>query len=242
MKKGFFAFVSLLTVLASVGSAFDLDKAIKDAEDKIMKGNKGPDEATKVKGLKQALSIGTDNAVKYVSRTDGYFKNPAITIPVPDKMKSVAKTLSQMGLRKQVEEFTMSMNRGAEKAAPKAISIFGGAIKQMTIVDATKILTGGGTAATDYFKVKTRSSLYNEFKPIIAASLNDVGATRAFKDIMKKAASLPLVDKKAIDLDRYVTEKALDGLFFMVGQEEKKIRTDPAARVTDLLKTVFGNK
>lgn len=241
MKKALFVFVILLSVLTSVGNAFDLDKALKDA-DKMLKGEKGPNEATKVKGLKEALSIGTDNAVKYVSRTDGYFGNPAIKIPVPDEMKSVAKTLSRMGMQKQVDEFLVSMNRGAEKAAPKAVSIFGGAIREMTIVDATKILTGGNTAATEYFKGKTRSNLYNEFKPIIAASLNDVGATRAFKDIMKKAATLPLVDKKAIDLDRYVTEKALDGLFFMVGQEEKKIRTDPAARVTDLLKTVFGKQ
>ncbi len=242
MKKAVLASVILLCIAASVGNAFDLDKAIKDAEDNLIKRDKGPDEATKVKGLKEALSIGTDNAVKYVSRTDGYFGNPAIKIPVPDEMKSVARTLSRMGLQKQVDEFTVSMNRGAEKAAPKAVSIFGGAIREMTIVDATKIVTGGNTAATEYFKGKTRAVLYNEFKPIIAASLSDVGATRAFKDIMRKAATLPLVDKKAVDLDHYVTEKALDGLFFMVGQEEKKIRTDPAARVTDLLKTVFGKK
>jgi hypothetical protein len=242
MKKALFVFLILLSVLTTVGNAFDLNKTLKDAEDKYVKGNKSPDEATKVKGLKEALSIGTDNAVKYVSKKDGYFGNPAIKIPVPDEMKSVAKTLSRMGLQKQVDEFLVSMNRGAEKAAPKAVSIFGNAIKGMTIVDATKIVTGQDTAATEYFKGKTRGNLYNEFKPIITASLNDVGATRAFKDIMKKAAKLPLVDKKAIDLDHYVTEKALDGLFFMVGQEEKKIRTDPAARVTDLLKTVFGKK
>ncbi len=242
MKKALLVSIILLPVLASVGNAFDLNKALKDAEDRLIKRDKGPDEATKVKGLKEALSIGTDNAVKYVSRTDGYFGNPSIKIPVPDEMKSVAKTLSRMGLQKQVDAFIVSMNRGAEKAAPKAISIFGGAIKEMTIVDATKILTAGDTAATEYFKGKTRASLYNEFKPVISASLSDVGATRAFKDIMKKAATLPLLDRKAVDLDRYVTDKALEGLFFMVGQEEKKIRTDPAARVTDLLKTVFGKK
>ncbi len=110
----------------------------------------------------------------------------------------------------------------------------------MTIADASKILTGGDTAATEYFKGKTSGELYSQFKPVITACLNDVGATRNFKNLMTKAGSVPFLKKETVDLDHYVTNKALDGLFFMVGQEEKKIRTDPAARVTDLLKTVFG--
>lgn len=242
MKAALLLSIMMLFAVTSVGNAFDFNKALKDAEEKIVKRDNNTDEATKASGLKEALSIGTETAVKHVSRTDGYFGNPTIKIPVPDEMKSVTDTLSRIGLRKQVDEFILSMNRGAEKAAPKAIAIFGNAIKEMTIVDAEKILLGGDTAATEYFRAKTRNNLYNEFKPVISASLNEVGATRAFKDIMKKADAVPFLEKAAIDLDHYVTNKALDGLFYMVGQEEKKIRTDPAARVTDLLKTVFGEK
>ncbi len=242
MKAAVLLSIMMLFVLTSVSNAFDLNKALKDAEGKIVKRDNDTDEATKASGLKEALSIGTENAVKYVSRTDGYFGNPAIKIPVPNEIKSVADTLSRMGLKKQVDEFILSMNRGAEKAAPKAVPIFGKAIKEMTIVDATKILLGGDTAATEYFQTKTRSDLYHEFRPVVSACLDDVGATKAFKDIMKKANSVPFLDRAALDLDDYVTNKALDGLFYMVGQEEKKIRTDPAARVTELLKTVFGKK
>ncbi len=240
MKKVFLVSAVIMFALASVSNAFDLNKAFKEAEDKYFKGDKGPDESTKASGLKEALSIGTDHAVKYVSRADGYFRNPSIKIPVPPKIKAAADTLSRMGFQKQVDEFILSMNRGAEKAAPKAVSIFGKAIHEMTITDASKILMGGDTAATEYFKTKTSSELYNQFKPVITACLNDVGATRNFKSLMKKADAVPFLDKEAVDLDHYVTNKALDGLFFMVGQEERKIRTDPAARVTDLLKTVFG--
>lgn len=240
MKPVLFVSIIMLFASISVSNAWDLNKVVKEAKEKIVKQNKGSNEATKVSGLKEALSIGTEKAVNYVSRTDGYFRNPEIKIPVPDEIKSVTDTLSRMGLNKQVEEFILSMNRGAEKAAPKAVSIFGKSIKEMTVVDATKILLGGDTAATEYFKDKTHNDLYNEFKPVITASLNDVGATKAFKALMKKADSVPFLDKTAIDLDLYVTNKSLDGLFYMVGQEEKKIRTDPAARVTDLLKAVFG--
>ncbi len=240
MKKVLLVSAVILFASASVSSAFDLNKALKEAEDKIVNREKGPDESTQASGLKEALSIGADNAVTYVSRIDGYFRNPAIKIPVPPEIKSAADTLARMGFRKQVDEFILSMNRGAEKAAPKAVSIFGRAIGEMTIVDASKILTGGDTAATEYFKAKTSGELYNQFKPIITACLNDVGATKNFKSLMRNANSVPFLDKETVDLDHYVTNKALDGLFFMVGREEKKIRTNPAARVTDLLKTVFG--
>jgi L-2-hydroxyglutarate oxidase LhgO len=112
----------------------------------------------------------------------------------------------------------------------------------MSIEDARKILDGGDTAATEYFKTKTTSRLYDAFKPIISSSMNDVGVTRSYKDMMTKYESIPFADKVSFDLDQYVTTKSLDGLFYMVGQEEKKIRTDPAARVTDLLKKVFGTQ
>ncbi len=200
----------------------------------------GPDEKTTASGLKEALSVGTENAVKNVSHVDGYFGNQAIKILMPGKIQKVADVLGKIGYQKQVDEFVLSMNRAAEKAAPKAASFFVDAIKEMTFDDARKILGGGNTAATEFFKQKTHDKLYDAFKPVVSSSMDEVGCTRSYKEMMGKYESVPFMDKQSMDLDHYVTNKALDGLFYMVGQEEKKIRTDPAARGTDLLKTVFG--
>jgi hypothetical protein len=202
----------------------------------------GLDESQVAGGLKEALTIGTGNAVRLVSVTDGYFANQAIKILMPEKIRKVADVLGKVGYQKQVDEFVLSMNRAAEKAAPQAKSIFVGAIKEMSIEDAKKILDGGDTAATEFFRGKTSGKLSEAFEPIISSSMDEVGATRDYKEMMAKYTSLPFMKAESLDLDRYVTNKALDGLFFMVGQEEKKIRTDPAARVTDLLKTVFGGR
>jgi hypothetical protein len=222
-----------------------LDDAIKSFGSPASKGpdkgpDKGMDNATAVSGLKEALSIGTENAVKSVSQADGYFKNKAIRILMPEKIQKVADVLSKVGYQKEVDDFILSMNRAAEKAAPKAASHFVGAIKEMSVEDASGILRGGDTAATEYFKKKTNAKLYESFKPIISSSLNEVGATTSYKTMMSRYESIPFMDKQSLDLDHYVTNRSLDGLFYMVGQEEKKIRTDPAAQVTDLLKTVFG--
>ena len=159
---------------------------------------------------------------------------------MPESIRKVADILGKFGYQKQVDDFVLSMNRAAEKAAPQARSFFVDAIREMTFEDAKKILGGGDTAATEYFKQKTYDKLYAAFKPEISSSMNEVGATRSYKEMMGKYESIPFMDKQSLDLDHYVTDKALDGLFYMVGQEEKKIRTDPAARATDLLKTVFG--
>lgn len=201
------------------------------------------DSETTIAGLKEALSIGTNNAVLSVSKIDGYFKNEAIKILLPKNIQNIANILSKIGYQKEVDEFILSMNRAAEKAAPKAKDIFIIAIKEMTIEDALKILNGGDTAATEYFKSKTFDKLYESFKPIISKSMNDVGTTRAYKNMTEKYISaIPFSGLESFDLDHYVTTKALDGLFYMIAQEEKKIRTDPAARVTELLRKVFGRK
>ena len=200
----------------------------------------GPDESTIISGLKEALSIGTDKAVKNLSQVDGYFGNQVIKILMPEKIQKVADILREIGYQKQVDDFVLSMNRAAEKAAPQAASIFVDAIKGMTIEDAKKILNGGDTAATEFFKSKTHDKIYSAFKPIISSSMDEIGVTHSYKEMIGKYESLPLMSKESVDLDHYVTNKAMDGLFYMVGQEEKKIRTDPAARITDLLKTVFG--
>ena len=197
------------------------------------------EESEVVRGLKEALSLGTKTAVQLVSQEDGYFGNEIIKILMPEDLRKITDTLSKIGLQQQVDEFILSMNRSAEKAAPGAIDIFVDAIKAMTFEDATGILTGEDTAATEYFKEKTSDQIYDTFKPVISTSMNEVGATQAYKELSNKYASLPLMSAVAFDLDDYVTNKALDGLFYMVGEEEKKIRTDPAARATDLLKKIF---
>jgi hypothetical protein len=238
MRKTIVIALLVLTTFAGITYASLLDNIFKDTGN----SQKGGDERTTASGLKEALSIGTRNAVAKVSKVDGYFGNKAIKILMPEKIATVGNVLRKVGYGKEVDDFELSMNRAAEKAAPQAKSIFVDAIKGMTIEDARKILGGGDTAATDFFKEKTHDRLYTAFKPIVSSSLDEVGATRSYKSMMAKYESVPFVSKQSLDLDHYVTRKALDGLFYMVGQEEKKIRHDPAARVTDLLKTVFGKQ
>lgn len=200
----------------------------------------GLDESTIVAGLKDALSVGTKNAVSLVSQLNGYFGNQAIKILLPDNIQKAAELAGKVGYQKQVDEFILSMNRAAEQAAPKAASYFSDAIKGMSVEDARKILSGGNTAATEYFKSKTFSKLYDEFKPSVTDSMNQVGVTHAYNAMMDKVPSVPFAKPESVDLNHYVTTKSLDGLFYMVGQEEQKIRTNPAAQTTDLLKKVFG--
>jgi hypothetical protein len=195
-----------------------------------------------VAGLKEALTIGSSKGVKTVSKTDGYFGNPAIRILMPEKLQKVADVLGKVGYEKEVDAFVLSMNRAAEKAAPKARAIFVDAIRGMTFDDARKILSGGDTAATEYFRAKTGERMHAAFLPVVSSSMDEVGVTRSYKEMMGRYTSVPFMRAESLDLDQYVTKKALDGLYYMVAQEERKIRTDPAARATDLLRKVFGGR
>ena len=186
------------------------------------------------------MNIGTKQAVRKVSVQDGYFGNLDIKIPVPEKLKKTESLLRKLGMDERVNEFILSMNRAAEEAAPYAVDIFVGAIREMTVVDAYGIVKGDDTAATSYFKDKTSDDLTGLFRPVITDSMAAVGVVRSYKNMMDMYNSIPLVKKIEVDLEGYVTERALDGLFFMVGEEEKKIRTDPTARVTTILQKVFG--
>lgn len=152
----------------------------------------------------------------------------------------VADVLGKIGYGKQVDEFVLSMNRAAEKAAPKAVDYFTAALKDMSFEDAGKILNGGDTAATEYFRRKTGDQIFSAFKPIVSSSMNEVGTSRSYKELIQKYEDVPFVPTAELDLDKYVTTKSVDGLFHMLGEEEKKIRTNPAARGTELLKKVFG--
>lgn len=201
----------------------------------------GLSDATIVKGLKEALATGTVKAVKSVSQPNGYFGNEMIKILVPEKVRGAADLLSRFGFRQQVDDFVLSMNRAAEKAAPKASEYFVTALREMTFDDARRILQGGNTSATDYFKQKTGARIHTAFKPVIAASMKDVGVANRYNQLTESIRSIPFADEVgSLDLDQYITTSAVDGLFTMLGEEEKKIRTDPAARATDLLKKVFG--
>jgi hypothetical protein len=192
-------------------------------------------------GLKEALAVGTGNAVQMLSKSNGYFGDAAVKILLPENMQKAAEVLKKAGYQKDVDEFVLSMNRAAEQAAPKARPIFEDAVKKMTFEDAQKIMKGNNTAATDYFKSKTSSQLTNAFKPVVSDSMNQVGATKSYKELTDRYNSMvPFGKMDSFDLDSYVTKKSLDGMFLKVGQEEAKIRTNPAARTTDLLKSVFG--
>lgn len=197
-------------------------------------------ERTDAAGIKEALAVGTERAVASLGRKDGYFGNNAVKILMPSSLQKVAEVARVAGYQRQVDEFILSMNRAAEAAAPLAANIFGDAIRAMTLDDARAIVAGGDTAATDFFKRKTNDKLYAAFKPVVSKKVDEVGSTRAYKAMIGQYDSVPMMGKQSLDLDHYVTQKSLDGLFIVLGQEEKKIRTNPAARSTELLKSVFG--
>jgi hypothetical protein len=166
---------------------------------------------------------------------------PEIKIPLPENVQKVEKLLRGAGYGSKVDAFELSMNRAAEQAAPQAKSIFWDAIKKMNFTDAKKILNGGDNQATLYFKDHTYDRLGEIFKPIVKESMGAVGVTSSFQDLNAKVEKIPFTDPLKFDLDQYVTDGALNGLFKMLAAEEKRIRQDPASRVTDLLKKVFDN-
>ncbi len=239
--RQFFLLMILTLLYVSIGQAADI-KSIFDSVKKSASGGSSITNDEMIQGLKEALKVGTQNAVNTVSKVDGYYNNSDIKIPLPEEIESAGKYLRLAGYGTKVDEFEQSMNRAAEQAAPEAKQIFLGAVKEMKIKDAQNLLNGPDNAATNYFKDKTYDQLHNIFKPIVKDTMGQVGVTSQFQDINNKLSSIPLADKASVDLDQYVTDKSLDGLFFMLAEEEKKIRQDPAARVTDILKKVFGDQ
>ena len=192
-----------------------------------------------ISGLKQALTIGTDSSTKRLSRVDGFFSDAAIKILMPEEAKKAEKTLRNFGMSPLIDKAVLSMNRAAEDAASGVSAIFWDAIKQMTVTDGLGILRGNNFAATEFLKKNTTASLTEKMKPVIRASLDKVNATEYWKDVFtayNKFSSQPI----NTDLTAYVTGKAMDGIFYEIGLEEQKIRKDPKAQVTDLLKKVFG--
>ncbi len=229
--------VCIIVLLTALPASAQLDKIFKGLG---IGQSAGLSDEKIGSGLKEALKIGTENTVKLTGKTDGYFLNQAIKILMPEKLRTLEKGLRAVGYGPQVDEFVLNMNRAAERAAPAAKDIFWNAIGEMTFEDARKIWSGNETAATDYFKAKTTDKLTAAFRPVVEKTTNEVGVTRQYKELVGKYESIPFVKKETLDIDGYVVTKALDGLFHVLGEEEKKIRTNPQARVTDLLKEVFG--
>lgn len=201
----------------------------------------GLSNADIVSGLKEALSVGAQQSANQLSSLDGFFKNAAIKILLPEEAQKVEKTLRDVGLGSLVDKAVLSVNRAAEDAAKSAAPIFINAVKTMSIQDALGILKGGDFAATNYLKQKTTAELTAAFKPVIEQSLSKVGATKYWSDVFTNYNRFA-TNKINPDLSSFVTGKAMDGIFYEVGLEEQKIRKDPVARTTEILKKVFGSK
>ena len=208
-----------------------------------MDGSPTLDENTVIAGLKEALKVGTERTVTATSAEGGYLGNALIHIALPDQLVSAAATLRDAGLSRYVDDLETGMNRAAELAAAEATDVFWNAITQMTVADAFFILNGPDTAATEYFRGKTSGSLELRFQPIVVGAMAEVGVARLYNQVMDLYGAIPFTDKpEMVSLEDYVTDRALSGLFTVLGQQEQKIRSDPVARTTDLLRRVFGRE
>ena len=251
MKKFAFLIVALCftSIINAQGILGKLNKVVKGDSSKnvlsgmnkvLGKGSTGAlSNADIINGLKQALSIGTDNSAKKLNKADGFFANAAIKILMPDEAKKAENTLRQFGMGSLVDKAVLSMNRAAEDAAGGITNIFLDAIKGMTLTDGLSILRGGDFAATDYLKKNTTLQLTEKMRPVIEKSLAKTDATKYWKDVF---TAYNTFSKQTVntDISAYVTEKSMAGIFYSIGEEEQKIRKDPAAQVTDLLKKVFA--
>jgi hypothetical protein len=236
MKKIYF-----LIIIALFGIQNTDAQLLKNAKKFINSNSKVITEKDAADAIKEALVNGTGESVKLVSVANGYWGNPEIKIPFPSEAKEMETKLRAIGMGKKVDEFNESMNRAAEKAANEAKPVFIAAIKGMTVKDAINIVKGENNAATMYLKNSTSPELNSKFQPIIKTSLDNVNATKYWSDLITVYNKIPLVKKMNPNLAEYVTDKAINGLFIMIAKEELKIRKDPMARTSELLKKVFGN-
>lgn len=200
----------------------------------------GVSDADANKGLKTALEKGALSAIGILGKTDGFLGNDKVRIPLPEYLESASKILRATGKKAQVDELVTSMNRAAEAAVPMAKDLLVNAVKNMSVSDAKKILSGGDTSVTQFFADKTRTPLSGTFLPVVNKATAKVGLAKKYDAVASKAAGLGLVKKEDAKIDQYVTGKTLNGLYFMIGEEEKKIRKDPVGTGSDILKKVFG--
>ncbi len=240
----------LTTGLATVTGAHaqSLEDQLKE---RLLGGNRSSDaslsERDAAGGIKEALAQGVDRAVRQLGKPDGFFRDQAVKILVPEKMRKAGETLRRIGAGKHVDAFELSMNRAAEQAVPAAAGILSDAVRQLTLRDAISLVRGGETSATDFFRRTSEQKLFDAFRPIVAKQTQATGVTRKYKDFTKKNGGTMAMllggsgdDRNAnLDLDDYVTREAIDGLFHVIAEQERKIRQDPAARTSELLRRVF---
>jgi hypothetical protein len=250
MKKSCFAIFLLLISLAAANA---------DLLDTLGFGKKATNQPSAnlayslsqdqvVEGLKEALGKGVQQAISQLGRDGGFLTNLNVRIPMPEKLRSVEKTLRTLKQDKLADDFVITMNHAAEQAVPEAAGVFADVIKAMSISDAKTILTGNTNAATQYFRKTTEKTLYDRFLPVVKIATDKTGVTSAYKRLMEKVNGTStfgsfgnsILNAGSIDVDDYVTKKSLDGLFQLIAEEEKHIRENPVARTSDLLQKVFG--
>lgn len=240
MSLASFRIFVLVAVLALSGCA-ELDPALIESVLEGAAGQSKPlDEATVARGLREALRVGSGRAIRRVGRLDGFLANELIRIRLPPELEKMADALRKIGFRRQLDELEVAMNRAAEQAAGEALDIFVAAVSDMTIADAFGILRGADTAATDYLRDRTTETLRQRFEPIIATKMEKVDLYRTYNRLAETYNALPFSQRPAVDLESFLTDKALDGLFTTLAEEETRIREDPVARTTELLRKVFS--
>lgn len=237
--------ISLLVVILGLGgcATADWQQGVGEVLGAIQQpaGSAALGEGEIIGGLREALAQGTTKAINQLGRRDGYWSNAGVRIPLPESMVRFESGLRQLGQGRVVDEFHLTLNRAAEQAVPQAADIFGNAVRQMSIQDARGILSGSADAATQYFRRTTSESIYAKVYPIVQSTTQRVGVTQQYKQLASSYGPLlQMAGVKSIDLDRYVTEQALAGLFTTIAEEEARIRQNPAARGTEILRRVFG--
>lgn len=196
--------------------------------------------AEAVRGLRQALNDGSAAAVAKLGVENGFFGNPKVRIPLPPSLQRVERGLRAFGMRREADELVLTMNRAAEAAVPEAKQLLTDAVKKMSVQDAKGILSGGDTAATDYFRRATRPQLTQRFLPIVKKATDNAGLAQQYNALASQGAALGLVKEDEASIERYVTQKALDGLYFMIGEQEKAFRRDPVGATSSIVRKVFG--
>lgn len=247
MHKPQFVFMILIAFAIQPVAQAGLLDYFKDIKQNLKKetaaNNQSPlSEATIVDGLKQALNQGVEQSVKQLGRENGFLGDASVKIPMPGSLGKVESGLRKIGQDKVADNFIATMNRAAEQAVPKTTDILIQAVKNMTLKDAMNILRGEPDAATQYFRQHSTPGLRTAIKPIVQTATSSVGVTDSYKKMISKAGYLArFVDQDSLDIDQYITDRAIDGLFVKIAVEEKRIREDPVARTTDVLRNVFGS-
>jgi len=242
MKKYYFLALILFAAQFSVAQ-IDYNKLKKQGQSIVKQVNTGNNPLSNdeiIEGLREALTVGSNNASKAAAAVDGYYKNPKLYIPFPSEAKKMEQMLRSFGQEKLVNDFLLSLNRAAEDAAKEAAPIFVNAVKGMSIADGLNILNGKDDAATQYLKQNTQALLVEKFKPIVENSLHKVSATKYWEQLVVAYNKIPMVEKMNPNLSEYATQKAIDGIFIVVAEQELQIRKNPAARVSAILKKVFN--